>query len=34
MVGDYVYSLPRFLVGVLGHVMPPIKYRMLECEFL
>ena len=28
-VGEYTYGLPRFL-GVIGHGMQPIRYRMLK----
>jgi hypothetical protein len=31
VVGEYTYGLPRFLdVGVLGHGIQPIRYRMLK----
>jgi hypothetical protein len=30
-VGEYTYGLPRFFgVGVLGHGIQPIRYRMLK----
>ncbi len=28
--GEYTYGLPRFLVGILGHGIQPIKHRMLK----
>ena len=30
MVGEYTYGLPRFLLGILGHGIQPIRYRMLK----
>jgi hypothetical protein len=27
---EYAYGLPRFLLGVTGHGMQPIRYRMLK----
>jgi hypothetical protein len=29
MVGEYINGLPRFL-GILGHGIQPIRYRMLK----
>jgi hypothetical protein len=31
-VGEYTYTygLPRFLLGILGHGIQPIRYRMLK----
>ena len=29
-VGGYTYGLPRFLVGILGHGIQPIRYRILK----
>ncbi len=29
-VGEYTYGLPRFLLGILGHGIQPIRYRMLK----
>ncbi len=30
MVEDYTYGLPRFLLGILGHCIQPIRYIMLK----
>ena len=30
IVGEYTYGLPRFLGGILGHGIQPIRYRMLK----
>src|SRR6185437_2491606 len=30
MVGEYTYGLPRFLFGILGQGIQPIRYRMLK----
>jgi hypothetical protein len=27
VVGEYTYGLPRFLLGILGHGIQPIRYR-------
>jgi hypothetical protein len=30
MVGEYIYGLPRFLLGATGHGIQPTLYRMLK----